>query len=316
MALPFNVNGDRISIRVHIGIAHARELEHASDVVRGACLALQPVSEHKRRVVLLDSELWEQSTRDRALESDLPRAIETGQLYLAYQPIVWLDRPSHESFEALLRWDHPSVGGVPPPAIIELAEQAGLLRRVTDYVISEASRQAASWRAEGRDPLVQVNITASDLFSTGFADRAAELVAAAGIDPSGIAFELTEESAILDLEQAQLVMHQLRAQGFLVAIDDFGTGYASLTYLESLPVDILKLDRVFIAHMTGTSRSDAIVRAIIPLAQALGLVVIAEGVEHQDQLDILEELGCDAVQGYLLGTPRVAVEYELSRAAR
>ena len=105
------------------------------------------------------------------------------------------------------------------------------------------------------------------------------------------------------LEQAQTVMRELRAHGFLLAIDDFGTGYASLTYLESLPVDILTLDRVFISHMTGESRSDAIVRAIIPLAHALGLVVVAEGIEHQEQLDILEELGCDAIQGYLLGTP-------------
>jgi diguanylate cyclase len=310
MAIPFDVNGDAISLQVHIGIAPAQELEHAGDVVRGACLALQPAAEDKRRIVTLDTDLWEQSTRDQALGNDLPEAIEAGQLHLVYQPIVWLESRSHESYEALLRWSHPTFGGVPPPLIMELAQRAGLLRRVTDFVITEASRQVAAWRSQGRDAVVEVNITAADLFSPGFADRAAELVAGAGIDSSGIVFELTEESAIADLEQAQTVMHQLRAHGFLLAIDDFGTGYASLTYLESLPVDILKLDRVFVSHMTGESRSDAIVRAIVPLAHALGLVVVAEGIEHQEQLDMLAEAGCDAIQGFLLGTPRAAAEYD------
>jgi diguanylate cyclase (GGDEF)-like protein len=310
MAMPFHVNGEPISIQVHIGIASARDLEHPSDVVRGASLALQPAAEDRRRIVALDADLWDQSTRDQALENDLPEAIETGQLYLVYQPILWLEERSHESCEALLRWSHPTFGGVPPPVIVELAQRAGLMRRVTDFVTSEASRQVGAWRALGRDVIVEVNITAADLFSPGFADRAAVLVTGAGIDSSGIVFELTEESAIADLEQAQAVMHELRAHGFALAIDDFGTGYASLTYLESLPVDILKLDRVFVAHLTGDSRSDAIVRAVIPLAHELGLVVVAEGIEHQQQLNILEELGCDAIQGFLLGTPRVAAEYE------
>jgi diguanylate cyclase (GGDEF)-like protein len=313
LAMPFLVNGDAISIQVHIGIASARDLEHASDVVRGACLALQPASEAGRRIVVLDAELWEQTTRNQVLESDLPAAIESGQLQLAYQPIVWLRDEPRETYEALLRWSHPTLGGVPPPVIVELTQHAGLMRSLTELVITEASKQVARWRAQGRDAVVEVNITAADLFSAGFADRAAELVTRAGIDSSGIVFELTEESAIADLELAKSVMRRLREHGFLVAIDDFGTGYASLTYLESLPVDILKLDRVFIAHLTGDSRSDAIVNAVVPLAQALGLVVVAEGVEREDQLEILDELGCDAVQGFLFGTPRPAAEYPARR---
>ncbi|MFL5846930.1 MAG: putative bifunctional diguanylate cyclase/phosphodiesterase [Solirubrobacteraceae bacterium] len=315
LAVPFVVDGNELSIQVHIGIAPAEDLEQPGDVVRGACLALQRAAGDEQRVVVLDAALWEQSTHDQVLEADLPAAMENGQLYLAYQPIVWLKRPEHESYEALLRWNHPTFGGVPPPVVIELAQRSGMLGQLTEWVISTASRQIATWQAEGRDVVVEVNITSVDLFSPGFTEKAAELVAAAGIRPSSLVLELTEESAIADLDHAITVLTALGEIGFELAIDDFGTGYASLTYLESLPVHILKLDRAFAARLTGSSRTAAIVQAIVPLAQALGLSVVAEGIEHQEQLEILEELDCDAIQGYLLGMPRAATEYDLGPVA-
>jgi diguanylate cyclase (GGDEF)-like protein len=314
VAEPFTLDGEPISIRAHAGIAAATESDAAGDVIRGACLALQRAAEDRRQIVVLDSALREQGHDSHVLESDLPRAIDAGQLYLVYQPITWLGRDRTETYEALLRWDHPTYGGVPPQVTVELAQRAGLLARVSELVLGQACAQVAAWTAAGRRVVVEVNIAPADLLYPEFAERSADIVRAAGVDPSQITFELTEESAIDDLEHARSVMASLRGQGFALAIDDFGTGYASLTYLESLPADMLKLDRRFVASLTHASRSEAILRAIVPLAHALGLTVVAEGVEHQHQLDLLEGIGCDAIQGFLLGVPRPAAEWQLARA--
>jgi EAL domain-containing protein (putative c-di-GMP-specific phosphodiesterase class I) len=305
---PFEIGGEPISVRAHAGIAAARPGERPGDVIRGACLALQRAADDKRQIVVLDERLREQTHDSHLLESHLREAIEAGELYVMYQPIIWLDGDEHEAYEALLRWDHQTYGGVPPPMIIELAQRSGVLSHVSELVLTVTCAQIAAWKAEGRRANVGVNIAAADLLNPEFARRATEIVRNAGIHPSQITFELTEETAIGDLQQAETVMRTLRQHGFLLAIDDFGTGYASLTYLERLPVDMIKLDRLFVAKLTGDSRCDAILKAIVPLAHALEFRVIGEGVETQLQLDLLTDLGCDAIQGFLVGEPRMPGE--------
>jgi diguanylate cyclase (GGDEF)-like protein len=314
---PFVVDGRTIGISARAGIAVRRASDGPGDLVRGACLALQRAGEDKREVVTLDDALRAQSHHRHVLESDLPNAFANGELSLVFQPILWLHDRDLEAYEALLRWNHPTYGGVPPPVVVELADQAGLATDLGRFVLTHACFQVAAWAREGRWVSVHVNTAARDLLSPGFADRAARIADAAGVDRTQVAFELTEESAIVDLGQAEAVLAELRARGFRLAIDDFGTGYASLTYLERLAADVLKLDRSFVAQLTGSSRSDAILRAIVPLAHDLGYAVVAEGVETQRELELLTALGCDAFQGYLLGYPRPGFECRpISRPAR
>jgi diguanylate cyclase (GGDEF)-like protein len=308
IARPFDVDGEPVAIRAHAGIAVPADGDRPGDVIRGACLALQRASEDQRPVAVLDATLREQSHHRHVLENDLPEAIAEGRLAIVYQPIVWLDDDGVEAYEALLRWNHPNYGGVPPLEVIELAQRSGLMNRLSEFVLRQACEQIAVWEKAGREVNVGVNITAADLMVADFADRAQDLVRRAGIEPSRITFELTEQTAISDIQRAQRAMQSLRAEGFLLAIDDFGSGYSSLTYLERLPVNAIKLDRELVARITGDSRSDAVLQAIVPLSQALGFKVVGEGVETPLQLELLSELGCDAIQGYLLGTPRPPAE--------
>ena len=244
------------------------------------------------------------------LEADLPGAVERGELRVVYQPKVRLGDGVVTSAEALVRWAHPALGLVGPAEFIPVAEAAGLIGAVGEWVLRKACEQVVAWDAAGLPRLgVAVNVSPRQMARDGAAEAVLATVAAAGLSPSRLEIEITEAVLLENERHATLVLGALRAAGVSVALDDFGTGYSSLAYLHRLPVDVVKIDRQFVRALPDDAGSDAIVAAVIALAHALGLAVVAEGVETETQRARLAERGCDVAQGYLFGTPLPAAEF-------
>jgi diguanylate cyclase (GGDEF)-like protein len=237
------------------------------------------------------------------LLSDLSWALETSALFLEYQPQVCLDDGSPIGFEALIRWQHPTVGVVPPAVFMPLAEQTELIGPITTWVLAEALKQLSIWLAEGRDLTMAVNVSVRNLEDRHFPRTVERKLAEAGVDPTRLVIELTENTAALDRATVREVLQELRDLGIGVAIDDFGTGYSSIVQLRDLPVDQIKLDRRFVDTMADDSRDALIVRAIIHLANALGVQTVAEGVEQELVASLLRDLGCQKAQGFLFARP-------------
>ncbi|RJK97498.1 putative bifunctional diguanylate cyclase/phosphodiesterase [Vallicoccus soli] len=242
------------------------------------------------------------------LLADLRAAIDGGGLRLAYQPVVLLGTGEVSSVEALLRWDHPRLGPQSPADFVALAESAGLVGALTDAVVTMAAAQAAAWDRAGRALPVAVNVSSSDLARPGFAAHLLGLATAQGCDPRLLRVEVTETSLVE--ERAVAVLRELAAAGLRVGVDDFGTGYSSLGRLKQLPVQALKIDRSFVTGLHEDRRDVAIVRAVVALADELGLNVIAEGVETADVARTLHRLGVPKAQGYLFSRPLPAHELE------
>jgi EAL domain-containing protein (putative c-di-GMP-specific phosphodiesterase class I) len=243
-----------------------------------------------------------------ALIGELRRALEQRELLLHYQPQARLDDGRVVSVEALVRWQHPTRGLLPPAEFVPLAQHTGLIGPLTLYVIEEALDQCRRWHDEGRELGVAVNIAARNLLDPEFPREVHRLVVESGLEPERLELELTESAVLADPRRAADVLGQLEAIGVRLAIDDFGTGYTSLAYLHQLPVHRIKIDRSFIAAMLENSDRAAIVTATIDLARALALEVTAEGVESREVWARLHELGCDSAQGYYLSRATPADE--------
>jgi diguanylate cyclase (GGDEF)-like protein/PAS domain S-box-containing protein len=236
----------------------------------------------------------------RELEDALPR----GELRLEYQPVVSLSDGVVAACEALLRWDHPRRGVVVPPvAFIPLAEQNGLILPIGDWVLEQACRQAAEWRREGRDLSVSVNVSPSQLAQPGFADRVDAIVRRVGLPAQCLCLELVEATVARQPDRIGDTLRDLRSRGVRIALDDFGTGATSLAHFRGLPLDVIKLDRAFVSGLREGETSRAIVTALLSLADGLGMSVVAEGVEREDQAAELRGLGCGLVQGFWFGRP-------------
>jgi EAL domain-containing protein (putative c-di-GMP-specific phosphodiesterase class I) len=233
----------------------------------------------------------------------LREAISGGQLVLHYQPKLAARSGRVAGVEALVRWQHPARGLLYPDAFIDLAESAGLMAELTTTVLDMALGQCRSWADRGRLLGVAVNVSPSNLVDEHFPDLVAELLARHGLPPTALVLEVTESLLMEDRERAVGVLSRLRAAGVEVSIDDYGTGHSSLAYLAALPVTELKLDRSFVAAMSGSTRAASIVTSTLQLAHALDLVLVAEGVEDQATADALAALGCDLVQGYHFSRP-------------
>jgi EAL domain-containing protein (putative c-di-GMP-specific phosphodiesterase class I) len=251
------------------------------------------------------------------LVEELRAAIEGRELQLHYQPQVNLITGEIGSVEALVRWTHPRLGFIPPLEFIALAEDAGLMGALTALVLDEALAQCARWRADGHEITVAVNISASDLLDPGFPEQVEELLGRYALAPGALVLEMTETTAIADFERSQRAIQKLHDLGLVVSVDDFGAGFTSLAYLGSLAVKELKLDRSFITRLAETrqGRDLALVSATVELAHALGLRVVAEGVEDDLCLGLLSGLRCDLVQGYVISKPKPADQIELARHA-
>ena len=238
-----------------------------------------------------------------SLTSRLRRAVEEQHWVLHYQPIIDLSDGRIESVEALIRWRDPNGGIIPPGEFIPLAEEMGLIEAIGDWVIDEMARQRGEWAAAGVELNVGFNLSPRQLWSPRLAEKVLSKLSDAGVDPRHIIVEVTESSAMADPDRTQKILSELHAWGLTLAIDDFGTGYSSLARLRHLPVDILKIDRSFIRDVNDDRDLASMVRAMIQLAQGLGMTPLAEGIETLGELEFLRANGCRLAQGFLFARP-------------
>jgi len=305
---PFTIDAVSAQIGASIGIALAPA--DASDAA--GLMGCADVAMYRAKLGSIPFALYDQDTDDGGnrlrLADELRVAIAESHLVLHYQPQLDLRSGEILKVEALLRWRHPLLGLIEPLTFLPLAEEAGLMRQLTRWVLTEALGQCATWRAAGRQMTVSVNVSASDLLDPGLAQVIADLLESSPLPADALVLEITETSIITEFERSKQIVEDLRDLGVVVSIDDFGAGFTALAYLSSLAVGELKLDRSFVTHLAsgGKSRDMELVRATIELGHALRLRVVAEGVEDKATLELLADLGCDLAQGYFVGKPKPA----------
>ena len=322
LAAPVDVEGRLLQVRASFGVAVAGpDRRTAVDLVRDADVALSaardggpasgPDGAGVARLAVFEPVMHER-TRDRTeMSADLLGAVGRGELELLYQPIVDLETNVIHGVEALARWRHPVRGLVPPDVFVPLAEATGSIVPIGRWVLGEAVTQLARWRAEFPDayPLsLEANLSAGQLADPGLVATVAALVADSGLDPGDLTLEITESSLVEDLDAALRPLRQLSAIGVGLALDDFGTGYSSLTYLSRLPVDMLKIDKSFVADSDVTDSARVLLHGITALGRGLDLVVVAEGIETPRQARRVREAGCHLGQGFLWARPLTASE--------
>jgi diguanylate cyclase (GGDEF)-like protein len=305
---PFALDVVTTRISASIGIAMApTDATDSAGLVWCADVAMYRAKLGTTPYALYAPDLDEGGNRLQLVE-ELRVAIDEGQLVLHYQPQLDLRSGEILAVEALLRWDHPHLGLVPPLKFLPLAEEAGLMRSITALVLEQALAQCSTWRHSGRYLAVSVNISATNLLDEGFAALVRRLLEKYRLPADALVLELTETSIISEFERSRLVIEELRSLGLVVSIDDFGAGFTSLAYLSNLAVGELKLDRTFIASLASrqSGRDFELVRSTIDLGHALGLRVVAEGIEDRETLDLLSAIGCDLAQGYFISRPKAA----------
>jgi diguanylate cyclase (GGDEF)-like protein/PAS domain S-box-containing protein len=306
---PLVLHGQELFITASIGIAHALPGDDPGDLLRDADAALYRAKEHGRAgYAVFDDGMRAQIRQRLDVGNRLRHAVSGDGLFLEYQPVVSLAAGRCVGAEALLRWRGES-GVIRPDEFIPVAEETGLIVPIGEWVMREACRQLAAWQLlDGfpQDFHVAVNVSARQLGQPDFVNDVARSLDDSGLAPGQLTLEVTESVLMTDQEAAAATMTALRSLGVPLSIDDFGTGFSSLGYLERLPIDELKVDRTFVAPLGRRDRADAIVESVVNLAHAVGLSVVAEGVEHPDQVDILREMSCDFAQGYHFARPLAA----------
>jgi diguanylate cyclase (GGDEF)-like protein len=298
---PFSIEGHDIEVAVCAGISMFPADGTTFDVLlRRAETAMRAARSIARGSFRFYTEAMSKSEDERlALEADLRHAIRDGQLELHYQPKVDIASARIRSAEALLRWKHPKRGFVPPNVFIPIAEETGLILSIGEWVLRQACAQMRAWLDSGMPPLrVSVNLSAKQFRHGDLTAVVCSALEDAQLQPGYLELELTESSIMHDAESSAATLQLLSTMGVHISIDDFGTGYSSLSYLWRLPLDKLKIDRSFVRELISNPDDVAIVKAIISLAHSLRLGVVAEGVETQEQLESLRELGCDQYQGF------------------
>lgn len=296
---PFLVEGNEVHLTASVGIAFARDGDTAETVLGHADAAMYQAKERgKARFQVFDTAMHDEALARLRTERSLRQALEADQFSLVYQPLVELESEHCVGVEALLRWDHPQRGILAPAEFLSVAEESGLIVPIGTWVLREACRQAARWHehAATQELKVHVNVSARQLTSR-LPEIASDALAASGADPAGVCLEITETVLMADAPLAVRVLRSLKSLGLALSIDDFGTGFSSLSYVNSLPVDQLKIDRSFV-HDLDSGHEAPVVLAVVGLAHALDLDVVAEGVETADQLERLREMGCDLGQGF------------------
>jgi diguanylate cyclase (GGDEF)-like protein len=304
---PVTLGTTEVVATASIGITFGVPGSTGEQLLRNADLAMYMAKEHgKDRFEEFRDHMHAAIVERLELEADLRRTVGGAQeLVVHYQPVIDLTTGAILGFEALVRWQHPLRGLLPPGAFVPFAEEVGLIDVVDRFVLAEACAQLHHWQQRGLvapDAVISVNLSARELADPGTAAHVAEMLAAGRFDPSNLILEITESAMMQDTETAVQNLHVLRALGLRIAVDDFGTGYSSLAYLEQFPVDILKIDRSFVTALADEDRA-GLARAIIQIAETLGHMTVAEGVETAEQAEKLRELGCRAAQGYHLGMP-------------
>jgi diguanylate cyclase (GGDEF)-like protein len=299
-----------MSVHLSVGIADSRRGADADQLIRDADLAMyQAKSKGKSRIEFFEPSMAAAMMRLHDVKEELAKAIEREEIVVEYQPIVSLETGRITAAEALVRWEHPVRGQVPPSEFISLAEETGLIKALDHQVLREACRQARRWQlAETtEDPLrMHVNLSVAELRDPDLVPGVIAILDECGLAPGQLVLELTETQLLGDPADSAARFQELRDVGVRIALDDFGTGYSSLSYLHSLPIDILKIAKPFVEGLTGGGREAGFVAMILDLASTLELEVIAEGIETPAQLDALRAVGAELGQGFLLGRPSAA----------
>jgi len=308
LAISFNLMGEEVYTTMSIGIAlGSQPVEDVSDILRNAETAMHRAKARgKARYEVFGHDMHGELMSRLKMETDLRRACERDELFVDYQPIVSLQDRTLIGFEALVRWHHPEFGLVPPKDFIPVAEETGLILSIGHTVLRSACRQAREWQKTypSQPPLfVSVNLSVKQFNEAGLVQNIARLLEESQLPPRCLKLEITESVFTDNIEAAVKLLTQLRNLGVQLSIDDFGTGYSSLSYLQRFPIDTLKIDRSFVMQMMENEENLAIVRTIVALAQNLGMDVVAEGVETEDQLSLLRKLECENGQGFLFSTP-------------
>lgn len=311
-ASPIVLDGHEVYATVRVGGAISSETEAPEALVRNADAALQVAAAEGAPFRVFTPEVRARGMERFDIERELHRALERDEMRLHYQPVVDVKSLKVIGCEALLRWESAALGKVSPVKFIPIAEETGLIARLGEWVLETACRQAREWCDAGMPCKVAVNVSTRQLQRENFFARVVEVLRKAGFDPrtAPLSLEITESALMQNAEQAAALLARLRDVGLGFSIDDFGTGYSSLSYLKRLPVDTLKIDIAFIQGITHDPDDAAIVKAVIALAHSLGVTVIAEGVETEEQLAALRAFGCNAAQGFLFAPALPAAEFE------
>ena len=302
---PLAAAGQHVMIHASIGIGVSDENSTPESLLQDADIAMSAVkSSGKNGVDACDAEMRVGVVRRQQLKAELGGAIERGEFLLHFQPIVDLPSRAPVGAEALVRWDHPQWGLVPPPEFIGLAEESGLIVPLGEWILEEATRRGVGLRAAGgEDFTIAVNLSVAQLREPGIVAAVKTSLERSGFPPENLVLEITETVLAGENESTVAALHDLRSLGIKIAIDDFGTGYSTLSYLYRFPLDILKIDREFVSTLTNGPDELAVVQTLMELASVLKLRTVAEGIETQEQLSALEALGCLNGQGYLFSRP-------------
>jgi diguanylate cyclase (GGDEF)-like protein len=300
----FALRGLQLEVATSIGIAaYPEHGDDADTLLRHADVAMYMAKDAQDETAVYDAEQDTNDAARLALAGELRRGIEGGELVVHYQPKADLASGHIVGVEALVRWQHPERGFVPPNDFISVAERTGLIKPLSRYVLAEAIRQCHAWNEAGLELHVAVNLTIPDLLDLELPDRLAALLEEHGVRAEQLELEITESTILADPFRVRSVLTRLNEMGLRLAIDDFGTGYSSLAYLKRLPVQTIKIDRSFVMGMCEDSSDATIVRSTIDLGRNLGLAIVAEGVESQEIWDALREQGCSLAQGFFIGRP-------------
>ncbi|MFN0277658.1 MAG: putative bifunctional diguanylate cyclase/phosphodiesterase [Pyrinomonadaceae bacterium] len=314
LAEPYTLDGRQVFTSAKIGIAYGNsKYPEAEDILRDADIAMYYAKDNEENYVIFDQKMHVRAVTRLQLETDLRFAIERDEFELYYQPIISLGDAALNGFEALVRWNHPQRGLVPPNEFIPISESTGLIIPMTVKILHSACSQTVKWQKSapnGKALTIAVNLSGKHFGHPALVEQIKTVIAETGIDPANLKLELTESAVMENAETAILMLKQIKDTGVRISIDDFGTGYSSLSYLHRFPIDLLKVDRSFVSAMEENSENGEIVRTVIALAKALNLRVVAEGIESIHQFHQLRILGCEYGQGYLFSKPLPVADIE------
>ncbi|GEM_PF-1667093 len=308
---PFQVGGRAVVTSTSIGVAmFPQDGESIADLLRGADTAMYQAKQNGLAICFYSEGLRNAVNEQLFLESELSQVLQKDELELYFQPIMQLDTSEHMGCECLLRWNHPTQGLISPDQFIPAAELSGEIIAIGFWVIEQSCANIARWRSDGlMFSKVSVNVSARQLQHDRFVEVVKRIIQRSGIEPGLLQLEITESALMQNPELAVAALNQLSALGVTVAIDDYGTGYSSLNYLKQLPVDVLKIDRSFVSEMSEGRHDYAIVKSTLSLAEELGITVVAEGIETEQQLLLLRQMSCPFGQGYLFSRPLKEHDY-------
>jgi diguanylate cyclase (GGDEF)-like protein len=320
---PFEIDGSTWSAKLNIGLAFApQHAETADKLLSLACIARKKVSRNVKSPYNIYHDMTGESfERNITIEHDLPDAIKNGQIYLMYQPQVDTKSGKVVGVEALARWQHPSLGTVVPMDFIPIAEESGIINMLGCFVLKEGLKQLKAWQEKGVSSSLRlsVNVSLSQLADEFFADTVLSILAESGVEPACLELEITESLALFPEALRHGHLQKLRRKGVRIAMDDFGMGHSSLSYIKEFELDTVKIDRALISDIPFNQTAVAMVRTVGNLCKALGLTTIAEYVEKPEQYEILKELECSAIQGYLFSPPLlpdVCLQYILTTGTK